>query len=71
MEQIFIKLLDENLECVNCRVKDTKIIITAKSIRKEVVCPYCGSISSRTHSVYQREIQDSFEGLSMDRAGVF
>ena len=71
MEQIFIKLLDENLECVNYRVKDTKIIITAKSIRKEVVCPYCGSISSRTHSVYQREIQDSFEGLSMDRAGVF
>ena len=23
-----------------------------------MVCPYCGSISSRTHSVYQREIQD-------------
>lgn len=58
MEQTFIKLLDENLESVDCRVKDTKIIITAKSIRKEVVCPYCGSISSRIHSVYQREIQD-------------
>ena len=23
-----------------------------------MVCPYCGSISPRTHSVYQREIQD-------------
>ena len=58
MEQTFIKLLDKNLECINCRVKDAKIIITAKSIRKEVVCPYCGVISSKTHSVYQREIQD-------------
>ena len=58
MEQTFIKLLDKNLECINCRVKDTKIIITAKSIRKEVVCPYCGVISSKIHSVYQREIQD-------------
>ena len=50
MEQTFIKLLDENLECVDCRVKDTKIIITAKSIRKEVVCPYCGSISSSVNT---------------------
>lgn len=58
MEQIFIKLLDENLEYIDCRAKDTKVIVTVKSIRKEVVCPYYGSISSRTHSVYQRGIQD-------------
>lgn len=48
VQQTFIKLLDENLECIDYRVKDTKIIITAKTIRKEIECPYCGSISSRT-----------------------
>ena len=26
--------------------------------RRQVPCPYCGTFSSKVHSVYQREIQD-------------
>lgn len=58
MEQKFIKLLDENLECTDYKLKDDKIILFAKSVRKNVCCPYCGYMSEKVHSVYQREVQD-------------
>lgn len=45
MEQELIKLLDDSLECLDCRLKNDKVIIEVKSVRKQVVCPYCGSIS--------------------------
>lgn len=56
MEQRFIKLLDENLECIDYKLKDDKIIFLAKSMRKSVCCPYCGHASDKVHSEYQREI---------------
>ena len=58
MEQAFVKLLDENLECIDYKLKSDKIILLAKSARKSVFCPYCGCISDEVHSEYQREIQD-------------
>lgn len=58
MEQAFIKLLDENLECMSYKFKDDKFVLTVKSNKKEVKCPFCGNVSSKIHSVYQREIQD-------------
>lgn len=58
MEQAFIKLLDKNLVCTNYKIKDNKFVIIAESDTEEVKCPFCGSPSSKIHSVYQREIQD-------------
>ena len=58
MEQAFVKLLDENLECIDYKLKNDKIILVAKSSKKSVCCPYCGCITDKVHSEYQREIQD-------------
>ena len=58
MEQAFIKLLDENLEYIDYKFKNDKIILLAKSAKKCVYCPYCGCMSDKVHSEYQREIQD-------------
>ncbi|MHC1719240.1 MAG: transposase family protein [Clostridiaceae bacterium] len=53
-----IKSLSINLDCVNYRVKDNRFIIEIQSSLFKVKCPYCGTETSRVHSVYQREIQD-------------
>ena len=58
MEQTFIKLLDKNLVCVDYRFIEDKFILFAKSNETEVKCLFCGSVFSKVHSVYQREIQD-------------
>ena len=58
MEQAFIKLLDKNLVCTDYKIEDDKFVLIAKLDVKEVKCPFCGSFSSKIHSVYQREIQD-------------
>ena len=58
MEQKIIKLLDSNLECINCRIKDDKIIMEIRSIKKQVECPFCKVLSDKIHSTYEREIQD-------------
>ncbi len=57
MEQAFEKLLDENLECTDYKLKEDKIILLVESVKKSVCCPYCGCISNKVHSEYQREIQ--------------
>lgn len=54
----FIKLLDKNLEYVNHEIIGDTIYINVISIRKEVVCPYCGNPSSKVHSHYERSFQD-------------
>ncbi len=54
----FIKLLDPALDYVEHITKEHKCIITVESNRKNVACPYCGTVSSRVHSVYKREFQD-------------
>jgi len=53
-----IKLLDEHLEYVEHRIVDDELLITVKSNRQEVRCPYCGEISSKCHSLYERSAQD-------------
>lgn len=58
MEQTLVNLLDNTLKYIDCKIKEDKIIIEVCSNQQQVICPYCGSISSRTHSIYQREIQD-------------
>lgn len=58
MEQAFIKLLDKNLVCTDYQIRGDKFVLIAESDKKEVICPFCGNLSSKIHSVYQREIQD-------------
>jgi transposase len=57
MEDI-IKLLDENLEYMDHQIFDDYIVILVTSNREEATCPFCGKISSRVHSTYERTFQD-------------
>ena len=54
----FIKLLNENYELVQYRIKKDKIIFEIVSMISEISCPYCGQKTKKVHSIYQREIQD-------------
>lgn len=54
----FIKLLDKNLEYVNYEIVNDTCYITVLSNRKEVKCPFCGQISTKVHSTYERTFQD-------------
>lgn len=58
MEQELIKALDKDLECFDCKIKKNKIIMKIHSTKEVVVCPFCGFVSTKVHSSYQREIQD-------------
>jgi len=53
-----IKLLDEHLDYVSHEISDDTITIHVISNREEAACPYCGFMSSKTHSTYERSLQD-------------
>ena len=57
MDEI-IKLLDANLQHVIHKIIGNTIFINVVSNRKVVICPYCGSLSSKVHSHYERSFQD-------------
>jgi transposase len=57
MDEI-IKLLDENLEYIIHKIIGDTIFIHVISNREAVICPYCGSASSKVHSHYERSFQD-------------
>ena len=54
----FIKLLDKNLEYISHEIIEEIIYINVASNKKECICPYCGSLSSKMHSTYARSFQD-------------
>ena len=56
--QEIIKMLDENLECVDYNFNDGKIFILIRSNKKEMKCPFCGTLSSKEHSSYKKTVQD-------------
>lgn len=58
MENTIIKLLAPDLEYRKSKIKNDMIVLYAYSATQNFMCPYCGSFSSRVHSIYQREIQD-------------
>ena len=58
MEDKIVKSLSSDLECIRCKLKSRQIVLEAQSIKVQVACPYCGTFSSKVHSVYQREVQD-------------
>ena len=39
-------------------IKENKVIFHIASTITELECPFCGSKTSKVHSIYQREIQD-------------
>jgi transposase len=53
-----IKLLDENLQYVRHEIIEDTIYIYVISERNEVICPFCGTPSAKTHSHYKRSFQD-------------
>jgi transposase len=54
----FIKLLDKDLEYISHEIIEDIIYIRVKSTRSEVSCPYCNSLSTKVHSLYERNFQD-------------
>ena len=57
MDEI-IALPDKRLRCVSHEEAAGIIIIHAESAGREAKCPYCGEVSVRVHSRYQRKLQD-------------
>jgi len=51
-------LPDKNLRYVSHEINDTSIIINVKSVSKQVKCLYCGKMSKKIHSLYNRTVQD-------------
>lgn len=54
----FIKLLDINLNYGYHEIVDDICHITVFSNREKVECPYCGQMSMKVHSTYERTFQD-------------
>lgn len=54
----FISALDPNYQLDKYHIKDNIAVFYISSQMKEVKCPYCGALSSKVHSSYEREIQD-------------
>lgn len=53
-----IKLLDPDLEYINHEIIDDEYFIKVASTRHELYCPFCGQLSSKTHSKYERTFHD-------------
>lgn len=53
-----IKLLDENLDYVSHEIVDRCCYIKVVSNREEAICPFCGAVSAKAHSTYERTFQD-------------
>lgn len=53
-----MKLLDKDLEYAAHEICGDTVQIYVLSTRKEASCPYCGRVSSRVHSHYERRFFD-------------
>ena len=51
-------MLDTNLEYIKHEIVNDTLKIWVKSNRKEVICPYCQTVSTKVHSHYERSFQD-------------
>ena len=71
----FIKLLDPAYELIQYRIKEDKVIFHIASTITELECPFCGSKTSKVHSIYQREIQghpvSRYQKNAMYESGLF
>ena len=64
----FITALDPNYQLDKYHIKNNVAVFYISSKMSEVKCPYCGTLSSKVHSSYEREIQEclSFTELFMN-----
>lgn len=54
----FITALDPNYQLDKYHIKNNVAVFYISSKMSEVKSPYCGTLSSKVHSSYEREIQD-------------
>lgn len=52
------KIIRSKFRMYPVQIKKQQIVFEVQSLKEKVPCPYCGSLSSKVHSIYQREIQD-------------
>jgi len=57
MEEL-IKFLDEELVYKSHEILGDTIYIHVSSSREMALCPYCGTVSNRVHSRYERRFKD-------------
>lgn len=57
MEEL-IRLLDKDLEYIEHEIIDGCIHIKIASKRTRMQCPFCGVLSDKVHSTYERSFQD-------------
>ena len=51
-------MLDENLEYHDYTLDNNTLYMTVFSNRKDVRCPFGGTLSNKTHSIYEKSFQD-------------
>ena len=56
--QEFIETLDDNYVLDEYCFKKDMIVFRISSRAEALNCPYCGAVSNKVHSSYEREIQD-------------
>ena len=54
----FVRELGEDFCLDDYIIKDSEGIFKISSAKLEMRCPYCGELSRKVHSIYQREVQD-------------
>lgn len=37
------KIINEDLECIDCRLKENQVIFRIQSTKQQVICPYCNN----------------------------
>ncbi|WP_154231649.1 hypothetical protein [Clostridium botulinum] len=47
--------MDENLDYISHKIIDDTFYIDVVSNRKQVICPFCGTPSTKTHSRYVKQ----------------
>jgi len=67
----FIKLLNQDYELIQYRIKDKEVVFHIQSGKKKLACPFCGSKTMHVHLTYQREIQDKKVVLLADTRKFF
>ena len=56
--EVLVKTIDPNFEYQRHEADDNVLRIFVRSKREEATCPYCGTLSNRVHSTYNRKFRD-------------